>query len=55
MARLIAELDTALEQRAGRRALPAGRPASIASAVHAPFLSHPEPLFAVSEAFCDDR
>jgi hypothetical protein len=55
MARLIAELDTALEQRAERRPLPAGRPASIASAVHAPLLSHPEPLFAVSEAFCDDR
>jgi|KBSMisStaDraftv2_1062788.scaffolds.fasta_scaffold187136_3 DNA-binding transcriptional regulator YdaS (Cro superfamily) len=55
MARLIAELDTALEQRAGRRALPADRPTSIASAVHAPFLSHPEPIFAVSEAFCDDR
>jgi hypothetical protein len=54
MARLIAELDIALEQRAGR-ALPADRPTSIASAVHAPFLSYPEPIFAVSEAFCDDR
>jgi hypothetical protein len=55
MARLIAEPDPALEQRAGRRALPARCPASIASAAHAPFLSHPETLFAVSEAFCDGR
>ena len=38
MSRLIAELDTALEQRAGQRASPAGRLASTPSAAHAPFL-----------------
>jgi hypothetical protein len=55
MSRLIAEVDTALEQRAGQRALPAGRLPSIAGAAHAPFLSHPEAFFAASEAFCDGR
>jgi hypothetical protein len=39
MSRLIAQLDAALEQRAG--------------AAHAPFLSHPDAFFAVSEAFRD--
>jgi hypothetical protein len=48
MSRLIAELDTALEQRTGQRASPAGRLASTTSAAHAPFLPGPE-------AFCDGR
>jgi hypothetical protein len=55
MSRLIAELDTALERRTGQQALPAGRLASIASAGYAPFPSHPEAFFAVSEASCDGR
>ena len=55
MSRLIAELDTALEQRAGQRAVPVGRLASIASATYVPFLPHPEAFFAVPEASCDGR
>jgi hypothetical protein len=39
MSRLIAELDAALEQRAG--------------AAHAPSLSHPKGFLAASEVFCD--
>jgi hypothetical protein len=55
MSRLIAELDAALEQRAGQRARPAGRLPSIAGAAHAPFLWHPEAFLAASEGFCDGR
>jgi hypothetical protein len=55
MSRLIAELDTALEQRAGPQASPAGRLPSMASAAHAPFRSSRGAFFAVSEAFCDGR
>lgn len=52
------ERDTLVPPAAGAwlaATLPAGRLAPIAGAAHAPFLSHPEAFFAVSEAFFDGR
>jgi hypothetical protein len=54
MSRLIAELDTALDQRAGAASLALIR-SDMAGAAQAPFLSHPEAFLAASKAFCDGR